>query len=61
MTKAEAGAIGGKVTAARYGTETITCPIDGRICEHRTCFTEERAENGPGRAADQRNRLVDVT
>ncbi len=43
MTKAEAGSIGGKVTVARYGTETITCPLDGCICEKRTCFTANRA------------------
>ena len=43
MTHQEAGRIGGNVTNARYGLREIRCPIDGSLCEKKTCF---HAENG---------------
>jgi len=46
MTHAEAvqrGQHGGLVTSARYGTKEIRCPVDGSLCEKKTCFTVERA------------------
>jgi len=46
MTKSEAGAIGGAVTAARYGTETLRCPLDGSLCEKKTCFHAENGSKG---------------